>query len=164
MNVSRYAWPLLAAGLALAAGCGGGPAHPASAVATAGPKPPGCPARAGQARPGGAAPGKLVPGAPVVATACRYTGVNARHDPGGLAGRRVLRGRVLADVQTALNGQPAVVGRYACPNDDGSAHLLLFAYRDRPVVRVRVADSGCRLAGNGRRTVRTPPGLAKRLG
>jgi len=105
-----------------------------------------------------------VPGTPVVATVCRYAGANARHHPGGLIGRRVLRGRVLTDVRTALNAEPAVTGTYNCPADDGSAHLLLFGYGDGSVVRVRVDDTGCRFAGNGRHAVRTPAGLLARLG
>lgn len=163
MNVFRHGWPLLAVGLALVAGCGSAAAR----TSTAGPPPsaPACPARSGQATPrGGSASGPFVPGRPIVLTVCRYAGVNAPQDPRALTATRVLRGRALSTVRTALNAQPKATGTYACPADDGAAHLLLFGYRDGSVVRVRVGDSGCRFADNGRRRVRTPPTLTRRLG
>lgn len=163
MNLLR---PLLAIGLALTAGCGGTAVRASTSAGTesARPSPPACPARAAQATPHGAASGPFVPGAPIVVTVCRYAGMNAPHHPRELTGTRVLRGRALNAVRTALNARPTVTGRYACPADDGAAHLLMFGYRDGSVVRVRVGDSGCRFADNGLRQVRTPPGLAKRLG
>lgn len=128
------------------------------------PTPPQCPARAAQARAGGGPDtGPFVAGAPVVATVCRYAGLNAPHRPGELTGTRVLRGDDLAAVRAGLDRQRPVTGTYSCPADDGSAHLLQFAYRDGSVVRIRVSDTGCRFATNGRRAVRVPEELADGL-
>lgn len=146
--------------LVTVAGCAAAPRH--TVATTASPRAAACPAGAhrpgwdGSRRVAGAA---LVPGAPVVVTVCRYA------DGGGhaLKGRRTLRGAGLADVRDRLNGQRAVTGTYSCPMDTGAAHLLLFGYPGGATLTVRVNDSGCRFAGNGRRTVWAPPGLANRL-
>ncbi len=103
---------------------------------------------------------RLVPGEPVVATVCRYPGLN---DGGPLRHADVRKG--IGDLVAALNALPAVTlsGRTYCPMDDDAHFSVYFAYADGVHVGVHLPLTGCRVATNGAYTAAVTDAVVHRL-
>lgn len=95
----------------------------------------------------------LVPASPERALICRYYGFPSSVPTGGNSHGKVeepaaevhlnsqREAASLAESFDALESVPS--GEYTCPEDNGAAAYVLFAYRAAPTVRVLVDLSGC---------------------
>lgn len=101
---------------------------------------------AGPARPG--ADKRLVPGTPVVATVCRYYGLNLPEPAGTLAHSAVARDGLDALVADLNAGDP-VTGIRFCAADFENLILVIVEYRSGPALRVLLDLSGCGTGSNG---------------
>jgi hypothetical protein len=186
MNTTRSTTTavLAAAAVALVAGCagqqpagsGGGPklgiatsppgtSSPGTAVHGIAPGPPAhlastCPAvlSANYAYPSSSRV-SMVAGTPNNVAVCRYEGLNDPH-PHRLA--RAVDAGLEQAAYLAKNldlGKP-MSGTVNCPNDDGTAALLVFGFADGHRSAVTVSLTGCRTATNGKRTVVYPKGVS----
>jgi hypothetical protein len=98
---------------------------------------------------------KMVPGSPIVATVCRYAGVDQHqpYDP-QLSETLVRSAQGLSPVQLAadLNGlKPVPHGQvFGCPAfGNGAADTVVFGYRDTGPLLVTIDLGGCGFATNG---------------
>lgn len=102
----------------------------------------------------------MVAGTPNHVAVCRYEGLNDPH-PHRLA--RAVDAGVEQAAYLAKNldlGKPMTGGTVNCPNDDGTAALLVFGFPDGHRSAVTVSLTGCRTATNGKRTVMYPKGVS----
>jgi hypothetical protein len=162
----RAKWSMASAAIAVvvvasfSAAATRGSTSPPAAVAVAAPS---CPTVAPDGLPKpqrqGAAT-ELVPGSPVIATACRYYGMNLPQHDGSLAGSVVIRGTVVVTWARALNaGRSIGKGVYNCPMDQANKYLVIYAYATGADISVEVDTTGCMWATNGKATLEASPGI-----
>lgn len=104
----------------------------------------------------------MVAGTPNHVAVCRYEGLNDPH-PHRLARSADAGIEQAAYLAKNLNLGKPMSGTINCPNDDGSAALLVFGFPDGHRSAVRVGLNGCQIATNGERTVRYPSGVAAQV-
>ncbi|GAA5186596.1 hypothetical protein GCM10023322_33180 [Rugosimonospora acidiphila] len=109
--------------------------------------------------------GALVAGTPVVATICRYYGLNQPALPGTLARSAMARDEAAAALASALNGGHRIPegARYNCPADFGASIRIIFGYRRGAAVTVWVDPAGCRTATNGMTALFTSQAAQRQL-
>jgi hypothetical protein len=96
-----------------------------------------------------AARAKLAPAGADAIRLCRYSGLNSK--PPLRLTRSVLIGRraTVASLTRQFNRLPSFKGAIACPVDDGSQILALFAYPSGRRMTIDVHLEGCSQATNG---------------
>lgn len=124
-----------------------------------------CPSERGRSASGGPVRvGPLVPGRPVVATVCRYHGLNQVERVGSLAATATVSGAEVAALTAALNaGEPIPAGPVSCPADYGEAVRVTFGYRDRPPVVLEASLTGCTTASTGGEELRVSEAAYRQL-
>lgn len=104
----------------------------------------------------------MVAGTPNQVAVCRYEGLNDPH-PNRLARSADAGIEQAAYLAKNLNLGKPLSGTFSCPNDDGTAALLVFGFPDGHRSAVRVALHGCRTATNGKRIVEYPQGVSAQV-